>query len=60
MVNEKGGPHEGGYEIAFLKKLLTEDELKELAAKKLDLKVTKLEQHLELTKWIRDKVKSKI
>ena len=31
MVNEKGGPHEGGYEIAFLKKLLTEDELKQLA-----------------------------
>lgn len=62
---ENRGMHEGemmrkGMMMERLKKILTEDEMKELGVKKLDMKITMLEQKVEYYKWIRDKIKSKI
>jgi hypothetical protein len=41
-------------------KMMTEDEMKMMAVKKLDMKIMMIEQKLEYTKWLRDWMKSKM
>jgi hypothetical protein len=38
----------------WMMKMMTEDEKKMMAVKKLDMKINALEQKLEHTKWLRD------
>ncbi|MGZ7210316.1 MAG: hypothetical protein ACXVHV_10580 [Methanobacterium sp.] len=44
----------------WLMKLMTEEEMKMMAVKKLDMKIAALEQKLEYHKWLRNLLKSKI
>lgn len=44
----------------WLMKMMTEDEMKMMAVKKLDMKIAALEQKLEYKKWLRDLLNSKI
>lgn len=50
---------EGVLMMEWLKTMLTEEELKELAVKKLDMKIMILEQKVEYYKWIHDKLKNR-
>jgi len=44
----------------WLMKMMTEEEMKMMAVKKLDMKINKLEQKLEYTRWLRNLLKSKM
>jgi hypothetical protein len=44
----------------WLMKMLTEEEMKMMAVKKLDMKIAALEQKLEYEKWLRNLLKSKM
>ena len=44
----------------WLVEMMTEDEKKMMAVKKMDMKVMALEQKLEYTKWLRDWLKGKM
>jgi len=44
----------------WLMKMMTEEEMKMMAVKKLDMKIAALEQKLEYKKWLRNLLKSKM
>jgi|GEM_PF-2204678 hypothetical protein len=46
--------------MEWLVEMMTEDEKKMMAVKKMDMKVMALEQKLEYTKWLRDWLKGKM
>jgi uncharacterized small protein (DUF1192 family) len=44
----------------WIMKMMTEEEMKMMAVKKLDMKIAALEQKLEYKKWLRNLLKSKM
>jgi hypothetical protein len=44
----------------WILEMMTDDEKKMMAVKKMDMKVMALEQKLEYTKWLRDWLKGKM
>ena len=46
--------------MGWLIEMMTDEEKKMMAVKKMDMKVMALEQKLEYTKWIRDWLKGKM
>jgi uncharacterized small protein (DUF1192 family) len=44
----------------WIMKMMTEEEMKMMAVKKLDMKIAALEQKLEYKKWLRNLLKSKL
>ncbi len=60
----RGMHEEGGMKkdmmMEWMMKMMTEDEMKMMAVKKMDMKVMALEQKLEYTKWLRDWLKGKM
>lgn len=51
-----GDMKKGWMMMKFLKKYLTEEDMKELTVKKMDMKILQTEQKLEYLKLIRDKI----
>ena len=65
MALGRGGMHGEGMMnkdmmMEWMMKMMTEDEMKMMAVKKMDMKVMALEQKLEYTKWLRDWLKGKM
>ena len=44
----------------WIMKMMTEEEMKMMAVKKLDMKIAALEQKLEYKRWLRNLLKSKM
>ncbi|MGZ7108962.1 MAG: hypothetical protein ACXVHW_08345 [Methanobacterium sp.] len=44
----------------WIMKMMTEEEMKMMAVKKLDMKIAALEQKLEYQKWLQNLIKSKL
>lgn len=57
--------HEMGHKgdwmmMKWMMEMMTEDEMKMMVAKKMDMKIMMLEQKLEYNKWLRDWLKGKM
>lgn len=53
--------HKGDWMMMkWMMEMMTEDEMKMMVAKKMDMKIMMLEQKLEYNKWLRDWLKGKM
>jgi hypothetical protein len=56
----KGAHMHRGIKMEWIKKFLNEDDMKKLAAKKLDMKIARTEQKLEFLLLMREMLKEKM